>query len=81
MCRMTVKHGEIGTVTNQSKRQRCPRCDGFLIVDDLWDLDGTCDPPVYFGLRCVNCGNVLIETITQHRQRQHLPRSEVVGSL
>ncbi len=75
---MSVKHGKIGTATNQVSGPRCPRCHGFLVVDDLHDLDGTCDPPVYFALRCVTCGNVLIETITQHRQRQHLPRPEVV---
>ncbi len=77
---MSVKHGKIGTVSNQLSRQCCSRCYGFLVVDDLWDLNGTCDPPVYFGLRCVNCGNVLIETITQHRQCQQSPRPEVVGS-
>ncbi len=51
---MSVKHGKIGAVSNQVSRQCCPRCYGLLVVDDLWDLDGTCDPPVYLGLRCVN---------------------------
>ncbi len=77
---MSVKQGKIGTVSNQVSEQRCPRCYGLLVVDDLWDLDGTCDPPLYFALRCVNCGNVLIETITQRRQHQHSPQPEMVGS-
>ncbi len=37
----------------------CPRCEGFIVPERLWDVQGTCDPLWVSAIRCTNCGFIV----------------------
>ena len=62
----------------------CPRCDGFIVPERLWDLQGTCDPLWVSAIRCTNCGFILGSHSKPHtykkpqgRPRRH-PSQQIV---
>lgn len=48
----------------------CSRCQGLMVEDQLFDLDGTYGHMWTTGVRCVNCGHIHDAVITQNRRRQ-----------
>ena len=53
-----------------SGSQVCPRCQGFLILDDMHDVGDAVGLNLCFGMRCINCGNVIDPLIVRHRDIQ-----------
>jgi len=45
----------------------CTRCKGFMVVDDLLDLQESLLPMWMRGWRCVACGNIVDPLILRHR--------------
>ena len=45
----------------------CPRCHGFLIFDDMTDAGEAMGRNLGFGMRCINCGNVIDPLIFQRQ--------------
>ena len=50
-----------------SGSQVCPRCHGFLILDDMTDVGDAIGLSLCFGMRCINCGNVIDPLIVHHQ--------------
>ncbi len=48
----------------------CTRCKGFMVIDDLIDLQESLLPMWMRGWRCVACGNVVDPLIQRHRLSQ-----------
>lgn len=48
----------------------CTRCQGLMVEDQLFDLEGTYGHLWATGLRCMNCGHVDDGMIAQNRQLQ-----------
>ena len=55
---------------NYSGSEVCPRCHGFLILDDMIDVGDAVGLHLCFGMRCINCGNV-VDPLIVHHQRIH----------
>ena len=51
----------------------CPRCQGFMLPLELWDIQETCYPFKVFGSKCVNCGFVNDPIIWKHHQAETTP--------
>ena len=49
---------------------KCVRCKGFMVLDDLIDLQESYVPMWMRGLRCLSCGNVVDPLILRHRMIQ-----------
>lgn len=45
----------------------CSRCQGLMVEDELFDLEGTYGHMWTTSLRCMNCGHVHDSVIAQHR--------------
>jgi uncharacterized Zn finger protein len=45
----------------------CSRCQGLMVKDQLFDLEGTYGHMWTTSLRCMNCGHVHDAVIAQHR--------------
>lgn len=61
----------------------CPRCKGFMVIDDLIDLQESFVPMWMRGWRCLACGNVVDPLILRHRLAQktgamRVPKPKVV---
>jgi hypothetical protein len=50
---------------------KCVRCKGFMVIDDLIDLQESYVPMWMRGWRCLSCGNVVDPLILRHRMIQH----------
>ncbi len=53
----------------------CRRCGGFLVDDHCMDLDLWEDRAGYrsWAMRCVQCGDLIDETILRNRYTSHIP--------
>ena len=49
---------------------QCARCDGFMVSDNLIDLQESSIPMWMKGWRCVSCGNIVDPLILKHRMVQ-----------
>lgn len=49
----------------------CPRCQGFLVREDLKDCEGS---EYRLGARCMNCGNVIDPVIAERKARATVAR-------
>ena len=72
------------TIQLNSWPTSCPRCDGFIVPERLWDVQGTCDPLWVSAIRCTNCGFILgshskqsAYKIPQRRPRRHTSQQVV----
>ena len=65
------------TLFNTS-RHSCPRCDGFIVPEQLWDNQGTCDPLWVSAIRCTNCGFIAASFTKPHMHKaaQRRPRRQ-----
>ena len=45
----------------------CARCKGFMVLDDLIDLQESFVPMWMRGWRCIACGNIVDPLIIRHR--------------
>jgi hypothetical protein len=54
----------------------CPRCEGFIVPERLWDVQGTCDPLWVPAIRCTNCGFIVgsHSNPTAYKRPQRRPR-------
>lgn len=46
---------------------KCTRCDGFMLVESLYDVTHEDVRLGKFGSRCINCGNVEDSVICRNR--------------
>lgn len=49
---------------------QCARCDGFMVSDNLIDLQESSIPMWMKGWRCVSCGNIVDPLILRQRMIQ-----------
>lgn len=49
---------------------QCARCGGFMVADNLIDLQESSIPMWMKGWRCVSCGNIVDPVILRHRMIQ-----------
>ena len=61
-----------------SMRKACPRCEGLLVRDILFDLSSSVEVRIP-SLRCVACGNQLIEKPKDHDAQSSCP--DILGDL
>ncbi|MDR4467235.1 hypothetical protein [Nitrospira sp. BLG_1] len=47
----------------------CERCDGLMVSERIYDLQGLSSNPCIEGYRCLLCGDVVDATILEHRRR------------
>ncbi len=47
----------------------CERCDGLMVSERIYDLQGLSSDLHIDGYRCLLCGNVIDATILEHRKR------------
>lgn len=50
---------------------KCHRCEGFLSREYCFDLQDGTGENGFWGLRCLQCGEMLDPLIIQNRQAQH----------
>ena len=48
----------------------CVRCKGFMVLDDLIDVQESFVPMWMRGWRCLSCGNIVDPLILRHRMIQ-----------
>ena len=72
----TKTHNEIPHAGNGSKKlpleslpSTCPRCEGFIVPEDLFDVQGSCEPLWVTAIRCTNCGFIGYPHLKVDRQR------------
>ncbi len=60
----------------------CRRCGGFLVDDHCMDLDLGEDRAGYrsWAMRCVQCGDLIDETILRNRYTTHIPHQGELSS-
>jgi hypothetical protein len=47
----------------------CERCDGLMVSEQIYDLQGTNSDLCTNGYRCLLCGNVIDATILENRRQ------------
>ena len=45
----------------------CTRCDGFMMIESLYDVKHEDTRVGKFGARCINCGNIEDSVICRNR--------------
>ena len=45
---------------------QCDRCEGLMVVEDCLDIKGNRNEFWIKAFRCIACGNILDQTISQH---------------
>jgi hypothetical protein len=56
----------------------CTRCDGFMVSDDLIDMQESSMSMWMKGWRCVSCGNIIDPLIQRHRMIQQAGASRLL---
>ena len=56
-----------GTTTQESIRQSCTRCNGYLAHEMCADLESDSGVSTFWVHRCIQCGDVTDEVILRHR--------------
>ena len=64
---------EEGRFSEYLKGHSCSRCGGMFIRESLLDLFDDTGQIWRWGLRCVQCGNVVDPVILKHRTNADLP--------
>ena len=57
---------------------QCARCDGFMVTDNLIDIQESSIPMWMKAWRCVSCGNIVDPLIQQHRMIQQAGASRLL---
>ena len=56
-----------GMTTQESTRQSCTRCNGYLVHDVCADLQSDSGVSTFLAHRCIQCGDVTDEVILRNR--------------
>lgn len=56
-----------GTTTRKFTRQTCGRCSGYMEQEMCMDLESDSGYSICWVLRCLQCGDMVDETILRHR--------------
>ena len=56
-----------GMTTQESTRQSCTRCKGYLVHDICADLESDSGVSAFWVHRCIQCGDVTDEVILRNR--------------
>ena len=67
----TMRSQTAGANTKDCAWQNCRRCNGYMEHEMCIDLESDNGSSTCWVLRCLQCGDIVDETILQHRSLHH----------
>jgi len=67
----TMLSKTVGTLTRPYTQLSCNRCSGCLESEMCIDLESDTGHCTFWALRCLQCGDIVDETILRNRARFH----------
>lgn len=67
----TMRSEKVEAVARECGPQNCMRCNGYLQHEMCIDLESDDGSSICWVLRCLQCGDIVDETILRHRSFIH----------